>query len=52
MQPTNVEIPTLPRILTDLELVRLADHYLMANNGLPLNWQKELIERLDAATGK
>lgn len=52
MQSTNVEIPTLPRILSDQELVRLADSYLITNNGLPLNWQKELIERLAAATGK
>ena len=52
MQPTNVDIPTSPRILTDDELVRLASSYLDANNGLPLNWQKELIERLAAAIEK
>lgn len=52
MQSTNVEIPTLPRILSDQELVRLADSYLITNNGLPLNWQKELIERLATAIEK
>jgi hypothetical protein len=52
MQPTNVDIPTVPRILTNEELVRLAFSYLDANNGLPLNWQKELIERLAAAIEK
>lgn len=52
MQSTTVEIPTLPRILSDQELVRLADSYLITNNGLPLNWQKELIERLATAIEK
>lgn len=52
MQSTNVEIPTLPRILSNQELVRLADSYLITNNGLPLNWQKELIERLATAIEK
>jgi hypothetical protein len=52
MQPTNVDIPTIPRILTNDELIRLASSYIDTNNGLPLNWQKELIERLATATGK
>ena len=52
MQSTTVEIPTLPRILSDQELVRLADSYLITNNGLPLNLQKELIERLATAIEK
>lgn len=52
MQPTNVEIPTRPSALTDRELIRLADSYILANKGLPLEWQQELIERLAAAIEK
>jgi hypothetical protein len=34
-----------PRILTDKELVRLADHYIHPD-GLPIEWQKEILNRL------
>ena len=43
MQPETIAIT--PRILTDKELVRLAHHYIHPD-GLPVEWQKELINRL------
>lgn len=53
MQPetTTLEnnISINPRVLTDKELVRLADHYIHPN-GLPVEWQKEILNRLAART--
>lgn len=53
MQPetTTLEnnISINPRVLTDKELVRLADHYIYPE-GLPIEWQKEILNRLAART--
>jgi hypothetical protein len=53
MQPetTTLEnnISINPRVLTDKELVRLADHYIYPD-GLPIEWQKTLVDRLAART--
>jgi hypothetical protein len=43
MQSETITIS--PRNLTDREIVRLADHYIHPN-GLPIEWQKELLNRL------
>jgi hypothetical protein len=49
MQPeTNTPVASISissRNLTDKELVRLADHYVYPN-GLPIEWQKEILNRL------
>lgn len=53
MQPETTtpvaSISISPRNLTDKELVRLADHYIHPD-GLPIEWQKTLVDRLAART--
>lgn len=41
----QIDVSINPRVLTDKELLRLADYYLATGN-LPRDWQLELIERL------
>jgi len=45
MQQTTIDIQ--PSALTDEELLRLANHFLITRE-LPKEWQLELVKRFDA----
>ena len=40
------KIEILPRILSDRELVNFAERHLDKPNGMPIDYQKELLARL------
>lgn len=40
----QIDVSIVPSALTNEELLRLANHYLMLGN-LPKNWQLELVSR-------
>lgn len=43
-----IVIPKDPSFMSDKEFLRAAEYQLVHKNHLPLEWQEELVKRLDA----